>query len=231
MADLTELQSSQGVKISGSDSSGAETNWVDATVNGLKIDGSAVTQPVSAVSLPLPSGAATSANQTTEITLLGAVTETAPATDTASSGLNGRLQRIAQRLTSLIALIPSSVGIAWFSRISDGTDTALVTSNSELKVVDGMRNGGVYGTLSIPTANTPVEVKVGGARLANRKFVQIVPNNNGLFYGLDSSVTTSTGTPVSNGQTVSFSVDPDSTFQVWLVGSANTKTAQIMEIP
>lgn len=41
---------------------------------------------------------------------LGAVTETAPATDTASSGLNGRLQRIAQRITSLIALFPSSVG-------------------------------------------------------------------------------------------------------------------------
>lgn len=35
-------------------------------------------------------------------TLTGAVGETAPATDTASSGLNGRLQRIAQRLTSLI---------------------------------------------------------------------------------------------------------------------------------
>lgn len=41
---------------------------------------------------------------------LGAVTETAPATDTASSGLNGRLQRVAQRLTSLIALLPSSIG-------------------------------------------------------------------------------------------------------------------------
>lgn len=37
---------------------------------------------------------------------IGALTETAPATDTASSGLNGRLQRIAQRLTSLIALLP-----------------------------------------------------------------------------------------------------------------------------
>lgn len=34
--------------------------------------------------------------------LTGIVTETAPATDTASSGLNGRLQRIAQRLTTLI---------------------------------------------------------------------------------------------------------------------------------
>jgi hypothetical protein len=40
----------------------------------------------------------------------GGVTETAPATDTASSGLNGRLQRIAQRLTSLIALIPAALG-------------------------------------------------------------------------------------------------------------------------
>lgn len=43
-------------------------------------------------------------------TLVGAVTETAPATDTASSGLNGRLQRIAQRLTSIIALLPTALG-------------------------------------------------------------------------------------------------------------------------
>lgn len=43
-------------------------------------------------------------------TIIGAVNETAPGTDTASSGLNGRLQRIAQRLTSLIALLPASLG-------------------------------------------------------------------------------------------------------------------------
>lgn len=42
--------------------------------------------------------------------LVGGVTETAPASDTASSGLNGRLQRVAQRLTSLIALLPTSLG-------------------------------------------------------------------------------------------------------------------------
>lgn len=67
--------------------------------------------------IPLPTGSATAANQTLEINaitangvLLGTVTETAPATDTASSGLNGRLQRIAQRLTSLIALFPTSLG-------------------------------------------------------------------------------------------------------------------------
>lgn len=39
--------------------------------------------------------------QTAQNTLIGAVTETAPATDTASSGLNGRLQRVAQRLTTI----------------------------------------------------------------------------------------------------------------------------------
>ena len=43
-------------------------------------------------------------------TKAGSLTETAPATDTASSGLNGRLQRIAQRMTSLIALLPGSLG-------------------------------------------------------------------------------------------------------------------------
>lgn len=43
-------------------------------------------------------------------TKTGSLTETAPATDTASSGLNGRLQRIAQRLSSLISLFPSSIG-------------------------------------------------------------------------------------------------------------------------
>jgi hypothetical protein len=54
-----------------------------------------------------PSGAATAANQSTLNTEVGIVTETAPADDTASSGLNGRLQRIAQRLTSLIAKLPA----------------------------------------------------------------------------------------------------------------------------
>lgn len=62
---------------------------------------------------PMPvslSGVSTSANQDTTNTRIGSLTETAPANDTASSGLNGRLQRIAQRLTSLIGLLPPSIG-------------------------------------------------------------------------------------------------------------------------
>lgn len=57
-----------------------------------------------------PISPATSGNQSTLNTNVGATNETAPATDTATSGLNGRLQRIAQRITSLIALLPASLG-------------------------------------------------------------------------------------------------------------------------
>jgi hypothetical protein len=87
---------------------------VDAT-GRLHVNGSGVTQPVSAASLPLPTGAATETTLGTRLTetdfdtKVGALTETAPGTDTASSGLNGRLQRIAQRLTSLIGLLPAAL--------------------------------------------------------------------------------------------------------------------------
>lgn len=57
------------------------------------------------------SGSLSVAQSTEGKAAIGALTETAPASDTASSGLNGRLQRIAQRITSLIALLPSSLGI------------------------------------------------------------------------------------------------------------------------
>lgn len=105
-----------------------------ALVGGrVPVDGSGVTQPVSAVSLPLPSGAATEATLATRLsesdfdTKTGALTETAPATDTASSGLNGRLQRIAQRLTSLIALLPSAL-VGGRLDINIGSRTAMTGS-------------------------------------------------------------------------------------------------------
>jgi hypothetical protein len=56
------------------------------------------------------SGLSTTTNQVLTNTRIGDLTEPPPSSDTASSGLNGRLQRIAQRITSLIALFPSSLG-------------------------------------------------------------------------------------------------------------------------
>lgn len=68
------------------------------------------------VELPLAPGRAAAAASrpvalsNEDFAVIGGLTETAPATDTASSGLNGRMQRVAQRLTSLIALLPTTIG-------------------------------------------------------------------------------------------------------------------------
>ena len=83
-------------------------------------------------------GDASAANQLAANVLTGPVTETAPATDTASSGLNGRLQRIAQRLSSLIALLPTALGAGGGLKV-DGSGTALPISGAV--------------TVSNPTAN------------------------------------------------------------------------------
>ncbi len=87
------------------------------------------TQPISAAALPLPTGAALDASIGTTNTEIGGLTETAPASDTASSGLNGRLQRIAQRISSLIALLPTSLGAGGGLKV-DGSGTALPVSGT-----------------------------------------------------------------------------------------------------
>lgn len=56
------------------------------------------------------SNLAVETTQLTQNTIIGALIEPAPLSDIGSSGLNGRLQRIAQRISSLIGLFPTSVG-------------------------------------------------------------------------------------------------------------------------
>jgi hypothetical protein len=80
-----------------------QTNGTQVVSDG-KVQALTDTQ-LRATPLALSTGASTSALQTSGNVLLGASNETVPANDTASSGLNGRLQRIAQRLTSLITVV------------------------------------------------------------------------------------------------------------------------------
>lgn len=90
------------------------------------------------------------ATETTLDTRLGSLTEGAPASDTASSGLNGRLQRIAQRLTSLLAQFgtigsaPPSVG-SYTTGLSSGATGGLV---APLTICDSQ------GYLDMTTATT-----------------------------------------------------------------------------
>jgi hypothetical protein len=104
------------------------------------------------------------------------------------------------------------------------------TANGDLKTSDGLRNGGVNGNLNLAIANTAYEVKVGASRLTNRKSITITALDN-MYWGYSSSVTTSNGSPLVKNQTIIFDIEPDSTFQVWLVSSSSNKDARVTESP
>lgn len=109
---------------------------------------------------------------------LGIVTETAPASDTASSGLNGRLQRIAQNLTTffgakvtaITALAAGGSGvIGWLSQIWNELQGRLPaalgqgTSAQSLKVVIASDQS----ALAVTPGNTTLQVAVDGTRPVN----------------------------------------------------------------
>lgn len=91
---------------------------------------------------------------------IGSLTETAPATDTASSGLNGRLQRVAQRITSLIAATLAT-SVADGSNVTLGakadaksiaTDTTAITAMQVWKQISASVQAiasSVAGTLTV----------------------------------------------------------------------------------
>lgn len=82
ITDLNEIQSTDSVKIIGADSTGLETFAVGADSSGnLKTvigNTAAAPVPISAAGLPLPSGAATAANQTTELASLASIDTKTP---------------------------------------------------------------------------------------------------------------------------------------------------------
>jgi hypothetical protein len=157
-------------------------------------------------------GLATESKQDAEAVLIGAVTEVAPATDTASSGLNGRLQRIAQRLTSLISLLPSSLGQKTMANslavtfASDQsalsfTQAALAGSYQEdLTVTDGAVEtftapaGAKWALIQADDANTGnARVKIGAAATTTSG-IQIQPGRDiKLDCGGDVSYTMESG--------------------------------------
>jgi len=145
---------------------------------------------------------ATSTNQATQITAMGGVAETAPASDTASSGLNGRLQRIAQRITSMIALLPTALGqgtMAQSLRVVLASDQTPTPGWAFDVVVTPTVTSGAYSANDIIGALLTFS---NCARVADEKFlvtgVQIVskaavlPNLTLVLFSADPTATTKT---------------------------------------
>ena len=118
----------------------------DASGNTLYLDGAGT-------------GADSGSAITPNSTILGATNETAPATDTAAAGLNGRLQRVAQRLTSLLALVPTSLTGGGNFKVAVQESIAVpVTDNSGSLTVDGTVTANQGGTWNIGSIASAVAV-------------------------------------------------------------------------
>jgi hypothetical protein len=129
----------------------ADTTLVDTTGDyaNLQVNATGALK-VSAASLPLPTGATTETTLGTRLsesdfdTKVGSLTEASPASDTASSGLNGRLQRIAQLITTLIGRYPASVG----QKTMAGSFPVVVASDQGALTVSShaVTNAGTFAT-------------------------------------------------------------------------------------
>lgn len=231
----------------GNTSLGSIDTKTPALVTGrVPVDGSGVTQPISAAALPLPTGAATEAKQDTQITslgtivtqtaglalettqaagnvLIGAVTETAPASDTASSGLNGRLQRIAQRLTSLLALFPSSIGQ------KASADSLSVVLSSDSAAIAPASVAGTITSAQITVDTTAVRATVSGAApSAIRKRLSIKPSidNTGRIFIGASGVTTANGLEIVGPDRLDFEFDSG---DYYLISDSSLQSVDILE--
>lgn len=166
----------------------------------------------------LPTGAATETTLGTRLSesdfdsKTGALTETAPATDIASSGLNGRLQRVAQRLTSLVALFPTSLGTKTAANslsVSTASDDALVALQgavTETAPATDIASSGLNGRLQriaqrltslialVPTSlDANGYFRVGAGGYAKKPAVTLTRGNNTTAYSVGDEVAT-TGT-------------------------------------
>lgn len=127
-----------------------------------------------------------------DVALLGGVTEAAPATDTASSGLNGRLQRIAQNLSALTASVQVLV-----------TGTVLAAGSALIgrAVADASAaTGGIASTARMPSAAASTNATSAKAS-AGRIYAIQGYNAAGAvrylkFYNKASAPTVGTDTPI-----------------------------------
>lgn len=196
-----------------------------------------------------PADPAKGAKQDTTNTQIGAVAETAPGTDTASSGLNGRLQRVAQRLTSLIGLLPASLG----AKTSANSLSVVTASDSyplpyESAVALDLVNGAFAETRNgrnsdVDTAGEEDLWNVGGAwvPITAAQTITIASTSGNdtaagtgartaLLRGLDGSYNRISETITLNGVTPVVSVNTYtfvSDLEIMTVGSGGTNAGQI----
>ena len=205
MADLSELASSQSVKSAGADSSGLETNYVGANVDGsLNVAGTG-TAGVPGTNVLTIQGITSG----TPVPISGAITATNPSVGTVG------------------AAVPTSATTVGGVDLSGNLQDILVDTTGVQITTDRNNVSMVYSALTVGT--TAVEVKVGGAALANRKLLLIHnASGNTMYWGSNNSVTTSNGMILFRDQVISIPVGP--AISIWIISGVAAQNARITEM-
>lgn len=135
-------------------------------------------------------------------TKTGSLTETAPATDTASSGLNGRLQRIAQRLTSLISLLPTALGTNGGLKIEGVASGTVVPISGTVTVA--VPTTIYHAKKTVTTAGT--RVALASSQAVRSVCIKALQTNAGYIYVGDTSTSSTTGFQLLAGDTISLDI-------------------------
>lgn len=170
---------------------GTVTVKADITANqtyALKVDGSAVTQPVSLTSVPLASGAATSANQTTGNTSLSNI-DTGIGTDGTSppsisgTGVRGWLRSIYDKLSASISITAASLPLPTGAATSANQTTAQASFTSIDGKLPAQESGRVptilLSTQQIVNRDYDIEVSRGLIAGVVRKTINGYNSNTG----------------------------------------------------
>lgn len=225
------------------DPTGTTTQPVSDAGGSLTVDGtvSAVqsgTWNINNISgtVSLPTGAATSANQTTTIAAIQETHGTViPGTVATKSELMGgqfntalptltNAQQSAIQLDSsgrqIIAPLTNTSIVK--AQLQDNAGNAIASQNSNLKVVDNLDGAGTQAALTVGT--TAVLVNVSGTNLANRKNVTLYNNSLvTIYWGYTNAVTTSTGTPIISTQMAVWDAGPNTNIYA-IAGTASNNT-------
>jgi hypothetical protein len=168
---------------------------------------------------------ATEAKQDAEAVLVGALNEAAPASDTANSGLNGRLQRIAQRITSLIALLPTSLG----QKTMANSLAVVLPSDQTVKTSKETILGAVTTTFK-PVGLAAVRATVDGlAPVATRKklIIKSKAENSGRIWLGGATVTIADGLEIIGPDRLEFEFDGSDYF---LISDTAAQVVEILEV-
>lgn len=119
---------------------------------------------------------------------------------------------------------------------SNGAEQTPIKSTNigDMTVSDGLSGGGLFALLSVPTANTPVEVKVGASRLTDRKLITFQAVDADFYWGYANTVTAGvagSGTLLKKGATARWAANPAGAtpLQIWVVCATATKTGKVTE--